>query len=138
MARDCLKRSDPKGRKSEGASSKQITASQAEDLDADQSSILQLLFSDSDEDSGNVDMVQVSDKPRCAQVDIHGVPAYGVIDSGSDVTIMGGELLRKVAAVAKLRKKNLKPPDRYPQSYDQRPFKLHGRMDLRSYLQDKR
>ena len=62
MARDCPKRSDTKGRKSEGASSKQITASQAEGLDTDQSSILRLLFSDRDKDSGNVDMVRVSDK----------------------------------------------------------------------------
>ena len=54
-----------------------------------------------------------------------------MIDSGSDVTIMGGELLRKVAAVAKLHKKDLKPPDRYPRNFDQQPFKLHGRMDLK-------
>ena len=52
MARDCLKHSDTKGWKSECVSSKQITASQAEGLDADQSSILQLLFSDHDKDSG--------------------------------------------------------------------------------------
>ena len=78
-------------------------------------------------------MVRVSDKgskPRYAQVDIPGVPAYGVINSGSNVTIMG-ELLWKVAAVAKLHKKDLKPPDRYPRNYDQRPFKLHGRVDLK-------
>lgn len=30
----------------------------------------------------------------------------------------------------KLRKRDLKPPDKVPRNYDQRPFKLHGRMDL--------
>lgn len=59
-------------------------------------------------------MVRVPDtgsRPKCARVDVQGVLVYGVIDSGSDITIMGGELLQKVAAVAKLRNKDLKPPD---------------------------
>ena len=43
---------------------------------------------------------------------------------------MSGTLLRKVAVVAKLRKKDLKPPDKTPCGYDRRPFKLHGKMDL--------
>ena len=80
-----------------------------------------------------MDVIRVPDhgsRPRSAWVDIQGVPAYGVVDSGSDVTIMGGDLLRKVAAVAKLRKKDLKPPDKTPRNYDQRPFNLHGKMEM--------
>ena len=80
-----------------------------------------------------MEMVRVQDHgslPKCARVDIQGVPAYGVIDSGSDVTIIGGELFRRVAVVAKLRRKDLMPPDNPPRNYDQRPFKLHGRVDL--------
>ncbi len=68
---------------------------------------LQLLYSSDEEEDGDMDVVQAPDKAsrlRCARVDIQGVPAYGVIDSGSDITIIGGELLRKVAAVTKLRK----------------------------------
>ena len=30
------------------------------------------------------------DEVKCAQVDIKGVPAYGIIGSGSDITIMRG------------------------------------------------
>lgn len=59
-------------------------------------------------------LIHLSDKGsklKCAHVDVQGVPAYGVIDSGSDITIMGGELLCKVAAVAKLQKNDLKPAD---------------------------
>ena len=134
LARDCPKRPDSRGRKNEGASSKQITATGGEvaEWEVDQS-ILSILLPEAD-DGGLVDRILVPDKgskPRCAHVDIQGVSACGVIDSGSDVTIMSGELLKKVAAVAKLHKKDLKPPDRYPRNYDQRPFKLHGRMDLK-------
>ncbi len=32
----------------------------------------------------------------------------GIVDSRADITIIGGELFKKVAAVAKLRKKDLK------------------------------
>ena len=39
-------------------------------------------------------------------------PVIGVVDSGSDITIVNGELLKKVAAVTKLRKKDLKKPDK--------------------------
>ena len=58
------------------------------------------------------------------------MPAQGIVDSGADITIIGGELFRIVAAVARLRKKDLKKPDRVPRTYDHRPFTLDGRMDL--------
>ena len=87
----------------------------------DLSDVLELLYSSSDENEGSVDMVRVQDegsRPKCARVDVNGVPVYGVIDSGSGITIMCGTLLRKVALVAKLCKKDLKPPDKTPCSYD--------------------
>lgn len=133
LARDCTKQTQSRGRRNEQPSSKKITTGQRSDADTDQSSILQLLFPADDEDGSRVDVVRVPDRgshPRSARVDIQGVPSYGLVDSGSDVTIMGGDLLHKVAAVAKLRKKNLKPPDKVPRNYDQRLFKLHGRMDM--------
>jgi len=43
---------------------------------------------------------------------------------------MGGELFKKVAAVARLRKKDFKPPDKTPYTYDNQPFQLDGRIDL--------
>ena len=58
------------------------------------------------------------------------MPAQGIVDSGADITIIGGELFRIVAAVARLRKKDLKKPDRVPRTYDHRAFTLDGRMDL--------
>ena len=60
--------------------------------------------------------------PRHAHVEVQGVPTEGVINSGADITI--------VASVARLKKKNFKPADKVPRSYDQRPFSLDGRIDL--------
>ena len=60
-----------------------------------------------------------------------------MVDSGADITIMGGDLFKRVATVAKLRKKDFKPPDKVPRNYDQQPFQLDGRLDLDVSFQDK-
>ena len=51
-----------------------------------------------------------------------GVCALSSQDTTADVTIMGGEMFKKVAAVAKLRKKDFKPADKTPYNYDKKPF----------------
>lgn len=59
------------------------------------------------EHGSDVRVIRVTDrgsKPQYADVQVQGVPARGVIDSGSDITIMGGELFRHVAMVARLKK----------------------------------
>ena len=53
-----------------------------------------------------------------------------MLDSGADISIMGGELFRKVVAVAKLKKRGLQRPDKTPRDYDQTPFTLDGRLEL--------
>ena len=63
-------------------------------------------------------------------IQVQGVPAFGVIDTGADITIMGGDLFKKVATAARLRKKDFMKPDCVPRTYDRRQFELHGRMDL--------
>ena len=67
---------------------------------------------------------------------VQGVPVVGVIDSGADLTIIGGALFKKVAAAARLKKRDFKKPDKVPRGYDQRPFQLDGRMDLDVTFQD--
>ena len=39
--------------------------------------------------------------------------------------------------MARLKKKSLKPADKIPRAYDQRPFSLNGQMDLVLSLADK-
>ena len=78
-------------------------------------------------------MVRVTDhrsRLRRVQVDIPRVPAVGLIDTGADISIMGPELFKKVAAVAGLKKRQLKPADKLPHTYDRRTFKLDERLDL--------
>ena len=50
-------------------------------------------------------------RQRCARVEVQGVEALGAVDTGADITIMGGELFKKVAAVAQLKKKDFKSVD---------------------------
>ena len=47
-------------------------------------------------------------------VRLQGVPAYGIIDTAADITIVGGRLFKKIATIARLKKKNLKPPEKKP------------------------
>ena len=93
---------------------------------------LDLLYSSSEEES-DIRRVRVSDKGSeslYARVLIQGVPAYGLIDSGADITIICGDLFRRVATVARLRKRDFKKADKTPLTYGQKPFTLDGRMDL--------
>ena len=87
----------------------------------------------SDLGDGDVCVVRVHDKgsrQRCAHVEVQGVEAWGVVDTGADITIMGGELFMKIAAVARLKKKDFKPADKKPYTYGDQPFKLDGQMEL--------
>ena len=82
------------------------------------------MHSSSDSD-GEVKAIRVQDeasKPCCERILAQGVPAYGIIDTAADITIIGGNLFRKLASVACLKKKSLKPADKIPRTYDQRPF----------------
>ena len=79
------------------------------------------------------DLIWVQDNGsscQCAKVLVEGVPAEGIIDSGSDITIMGGDLFRKVSAVGRLKGRTFKKVDKVPHTYDRRPFSLDGKMDM--------
>ena len=67
---------------------------------------------------------------QCVKVQVQGVPAYGLIDTGADITIIGGKLFKRVATVVRLKKSHFKKADKIPRTYDQKTFKLDGRMDL--------
>ena len=59
-----------------------------------------LLHSDSDNEA-NCGMVLVADKggrTQQAKVLVQGVPTDGVVDTGAEITIIGGDFFRKVAA----------------------------------------
>ncbi len=92
------------------------------------------------EDTSSVRQIRINDKgsrPQCARVQVQGVPAFGIIDTGADITIIGGALFKKVATIAKLKKRDLQKADKIPHNYDQQPFTLDGRMDLDLTFKDK-
>ena len=137
LARDCKQpKSESTGRpprqgwkKTPDASTKMIKSNTPQPLSDDP---LDFLYS-SESDESDVLLIRVEDrgsKPRRALVEVQGVPTYGVIDSGADITIMGADLFKKVAAAAHLKKRNFKKPDKVPYTYDQKSFSLDGRIDL--------
>ena len=141
MARDCPK---PK-RESTGRSTTDTVTAQMIQSDqqptppASGDNPLQYLLSDSD-GSDEIRQVRVHDsgsKPHCATVNVQRVPMSGIVDSGADISIMGGEMFKRVAVVAKLRKRDFKPPDKTPRNYDQQPFRLDGRLELDVSFGDK-
>ena len=94
---------------------------------------LQYLFSDSEDEEPRVAVIRVKDsgsKCQSAKIIVGGVPLYGIVDSGADITIMGGTAFKQVATVAKLRKGDFKPPDKIPKNYDLKPFHVNGMIDV--------
>ena len=101
---------------------------------------LDYLCSSDGEGDSKVNSVRIKDtgsKNQYANVDLHGVPVKGMIDSGADITIIGGDLFKQVATVAKLKKKDFRVADKTPRTYDRKPFVLHGCMDLDITFRDK-
>ena len=137
LARDCRFRTAGSSGHSDSrktqSGTKQVTA-ESDSAQEGQFQFLQgFLCSSDEEDTTGVKVVRVPDRgsqPQCVKVQVQGVPAYGVLDSGADITIMGGTLFRKVATIARLKRRDLKRPDKTPRNYDQTPFTLDGRMDL--------
>ena len=142
IAKDCKQpRTESKGR--QVARAKQVGTKLADKpnvpLGVGVTDPRELLQSSSDEEAV-VSMIQVTDtgsRPRCVKVELQGVPVYGLVDSGADISIIGGSLFRRVATVARLKKRNFKTADRTPRTYDQRPFRLDGRMDLDIHFEGK-
>ena len=138
ISRDCPDRDNRPSNRDQGGGTRQVWSSRPDAPGSLQQPLLSpaltsyLLSSSSDEEDG-VCQIRISDSGSCQQhvhVLLGGVPACGVIDSGADITIIGSELFRKVAAATRMKKKQLQTPDRIPYAYDRRPFSLDGKVKL--------
>ena len=89
-----------------------------------------LLSSNSDSGVRQVRIDDEGSRQQHVEVLLAGVPVRGVIDSGADITIMGGELFCRVAAATRMKRKQLYAPDRIPTTYDWRPFTLDGKVNI--------
>ena len=67
------------------------------------------------------------------------MPVYGIVDTGADITIIGGKLFKLIATKAKsrLKKKDLQQPDKVPRNCNGNTFTLDGKMDLKVAFQEK-
>ena len=98
------------------------------------------LFSYSEDDDAEVRMVHVVDqgsRSQSAKVVVGGVPVAGIVDTGADITILGGDAFKQFASVAKLRKRDFKQPDKILRNYDQQPFHIDSRLDIDIEFQGK-
>ena len=64
------------------------------------------------------------------EVKVEGVPVTGLIDTGSDITIIRGDLFYHIVETARLEGSRLKPADLKACTYDQKPITLDRQMDL--------
>ena len=67
-----------------------------------------------------------------------GAGCPGIVDTAADITIMEGKLFQEVASVAKLKKKNFKPPGIIPCTNDQKSFSLDECTGLDVEFQEKK
>ena len=121
-------------------STREVTISGPPERRTEQPSRYDLLYSSDSEEGEDERQIQVTDEgnqSQLAHMIVQGVPADGMIDIGADITIMGQDLFAKVAAAARLHKKNFRKPDKVPRTYYQKTFHLDGYMDMDLSFADK-
>ena len=74
--------------------------------------------------------------PRSATVKI-GVPVTGIIDTGSDITIISGDMFKTVIAKAGLKKEEFKTADKQAFTYNKQRISLDGQIDVDISFGDK-
>ena len=139
MMKDCKQRRTESRESCHVGVAKQVTA-ERESSD-EPVLVTDLLYSSDSDDGEHVKLISVTDggsRFQLARVDVQGVPADGVIDTGADITIMGKELFAMVAAAARLRKRDFRKADTVPRTYDRKIFHLDGCMDLDISFADKK
>lgn len=104
---------------------------QKQRLFTDSSDPVNYLYSEPQDHSVRLVHVQDGGSVRhYARVSIEGVEAKGLVDTGTDITIIGGVLFKEVASAARLFREWFKRPDKTPFTYDNKPFKQDGVMEL--------
>ena len=69
--------------------------------------------------------------PKCIEVQIEGVPIRGIVDTGSDITILNGHAFWEIVNISKVPKREqFKPANRKACTYGHHPLSLDGQIDL--------
>ena len=96
--------------------------------------------SESEEEIDTVKTVRVVDegsRSQKARVVVGGVPLWGIVDSGTDITIMGSSAFKQVTSVAKLKRQDFKKLDKVSRNYDRQPFHVDGKININMEFQGK-
>ena len=68
---------------------------------------------------------------------IEGIAVSGLIDTGSDITIIRGDLFYQIVSQGGLEIQSLKPAEQKACTYDQKPITLDGQMAMKVSFGDK-
>jgi len=63
-------------------------------------------------------------------VQIEGVPIRGIVDTGSDITVLNRAAFQGIATACGLKREQFKPPDRTACTYGHQLLKWDGQIDL--------
>ena len=77
------------------------------------------------------EVTQTTSTPKSIEVQIEGLPIRGIIDTGSDITILSGNALQEIVTACGIKREQFKPPDRTACTYGYQLLKLDGQLDLR-------
>ena len=75
--------------------------------------------------------------PQSATVKIEGVSVTGIIDTGSDIIIISGDMFKTVIAKAGLKKVEFKTANKQAFTYNKQRITLDGQMDVDISFGDK-
>jgi len=56
------------------------------------------------------------------------VPVTGIVDTGSDISIMSGDLFKMIVSIAELKEEDFKPANTWAFYYNKQPIALDGQM----------
>ena len=69
--------------------------------------------------------------PKCIEEQIEGISIRGIVDTGSDITILSGPAFQEIVNLSKVPKKEqFKPANREAYTYGHHPLSLDGQIDL--------
>ena len=71
-----------------------------------------------------VSVVDEGSRSQKAKVIVGEVPLSVIIDSGADITVMGGSAFKQMTLVTKVKRWDFKASDKVPRKYDHQPFHI--------------
>ena len=77
------------------------------------------------------------DSPQSTTVNIEGVSVTEIIDTGSDYTIISGDMFKTVIAKAGLKKEEFKTVNKQVFTYSKQRIALDGLVDINISFEDK-